>query len=120
VFFEADRSALGRLKKNIAALKVEPSATVVPGDLFKYFQNTPPPAEPATVIFLDPPYRFLHEQPERLTNLAERLIDHLAPDGLVSFRHDADDRLALPPLEPADVRTYGGMTIELLRRKAAT
>jgi 16S rRNA (guanine966-N2)-methyltransferase len=117
VFFEADRSALVRLKKNIASLGVESSATVIPGDLFKYFQTTPAPAEPARIIFLDPPYRFLHEQPDRLVKLGEKLQDHLAADGVVSFRHDAADSLALPPLEQADVRTYGGMAIELLRRK---
>lgn len=118
VFFEADRSALGRLKKNIASLGVESRSTVIPGDLFKYFQATPAPPEPARIVFLDPPYRFLNEQPDRLVKLAERLHGHLAPDGLVSFRHDAADTLALPPLEPADVRTYGGMTIELLCRRA--
>ena len=116
VFFEADRSALARLKKNIASLGVESSSTVVSGDLFKYFQTSAKPAEGATLIFLDPPYRFLREQPERLVALAERLADHLSAEGLVVFRHDAADQLALPPLVQADVRTYGGMQIDLLRR----
>jgi len=115
VFFEADRSALTRLKKNIASLGVEASSTVVSGDLFKYFQTTSTPIEGATLIFLDPPYRFLREQPERLVTLAERLARHLSPEGVVVFRHDAADQLALPALEKADERTYGGMQIDLLR-----
>jgi 16S rRNA (guanine966-N2)-methyltransferase len=117
LFFEADRSALTRLKKNIASLKVEANSIIIPGDLFKYFQATPTPAEPARIIFLDPPYRFLNEQPQRLQQLVEKLRDHLAPDGLVVFRHDAADHLDLPALERADLRTYGGMEIELLRRR---
>jgi 16S rRNA (guanine(966)-N(2))-methyltransferase RsmD len=116
VFFEADRSALGRLKKNIAALGVESSSTVVSGDLFKYFQTAAKPVEGAMLIFLDPPYRFLREQPDRLVALAERLADHLSVEGFVVFRHDAADQLALPPLVQADVRTYGGMQIDLLKR----
>jgi 16S rRNA (guanine966-N2)-methyltransferase len=116
VFFEADRSALGRLKKNIASLGVEASSTVVSGDLFKYFHTAPTPGEAATLIFLDPPYRFLREQPDRLVDLAENLRDHLSPEGFVVFRHDAADQLPLPPLAQADVRTYGGMQIDLLRR----
>ena len=116
VFFEADRSALGRLKKNIATLGVESSSTVVSGDLFKYFQTAAKPPEGATLIFLDPPYRFLREQPDRLVTLAGRLAEHLSAEGLVVFRHDAADQLALPPLIQADVRTYGGMQIDLLRR----
>jgi 16S rRNA (guanine966-N2)-methyltransferase len=116
VFFEADRSALGRLKKNIAALGVEERSSVVSGDLFKYFATAAAPGMGAAVIFLDPPYRFLREQPERLQKLSERLADHLSSEGVVVFRHDAADRLELPGLVRADERTYGGMTLEFLRR----
>jgi len=116
VFFEADRSALGRLKKNIASLGVEASSTVVSGDLLKYFQTAATPAEGAALIFLDPPYRFLREQPERLVTLAEKLAGHLSAEGWVVFRHDAADQLALPPLVQEGVRTYGGMQIDLLKR----
>jgi hypothetical protein len=49
-----------------------------------------------------------------LRRLATRLADHLWTDGLVVFRHDADDALALPPLRLTETRQYGGMTIELL------
>lgn len=119
-FFEADRSALVRLKKNIGSLAVETFSTVVPGDLFRYFDATPPPAQRAAVIFLDPPYRFVHQQPERLRTLAERFALHLAPDGLVVFRHDANDRLNLPALQLEDTRTYGNMTLEFLRCPTST
>jgi 16S rRNA (guanine966-N2)-methyltransferase len=116
-FFEADRSALVRLKKNIATLKVESASTVVGGDLFKWFEATPAPQQRAALIFLDPPYRFLREQPARLRALAERFADHLAPDGQVVFRHDAAGTLALPALAVADARTYGGMTLEFLKTR---
>ncbi|HEV8291359.1 MAG TPA: 16S rRNA (guanine(966)-N(2))-methyltransferase RsmD [Tepidisphaeraceae bacterium] len=116
-FFEADRSALDRLKKNIAALKLESRSQVIPGDLFKWFSaNTP--TECANLIFLDPPYRFLKEQPEKLLNLAEVIAaNHLTTDGLLIFRHDAIDELALPPLHTLDRREYGGMVLEFLARK---
>jgi len=113
-FFEADRSALQRLKKNVTTLGVEKSATVMPGDLFKHFEKSPPPAEPVSVIFLDPPYRFLKEKPDRLCALGQHLASHLAPGGLIVFRHDAHDSLQLPGLAMADTRTYGGMTLEFL------
>ena len=117
VFFEADRSALARLKKNIESLDLGNESSVIAGDVFKYFTATPQPADPATLIFLDPPYRFLTERPEKLQGLAERLAAHLSPDGYVVFRHDAGDRLDLPALTVADVRTYGGMTLEFLCRR---
>jgi 16S rRNA (guanine966-N2)-methyltransferase len=116
VFFEADRSALDRLKKNIAALRVEERSSVVAGDLFKYFANAVVPEAGVSVIFLDPPYRFLRERPEQLAGLAEGLAQHLSPDGVVVFRHDAADRLELPGLVRADERVYGRMALEFLRR----
>jgi 16S rRNA (guanine966-N2)-methyltransferase len=113
-FFEADRGALDRLRQNIATLKVQAASTIVSGDLFRWFATTTP-ARNADLVFLDPPYRFLNEKPDALVNLAERIrAHHLAPDGLVIFRHDAKDVLAFPPLQSKDRREYGGMVVELL------
>jgi len=118
-FFEADRSALQRLKKNIASLGVERSTTVIAGDLFKHFRNAAGPARPVTIIFLDPPYRFVTEQPEQLQDLAKRLAAHLSPDGLLVFRHDARDALDLASMFDAPKsHTYGNMTVELLKPRS--
>jgi 16S rRNA (guanine(966)-N(2))-methyltransferase RsmD len=113
-FFEAERSAAALLRRNIATLDVGTRSTVVDRDLLKWFDAAPAPAAKADLVFLDPPYRFLTERPDDLRTLAGRLVAHLAPDGLVIFRHDRKDRLDLPPLRLADAREYGGMTIDLL------
>ena len=116
-FFESDRSAVALLKKNIDALGVRSRSRVVDRDLFKWFETSQPPQEKAALVFLDPPYRFLVERPEPLKQLAERLVEaHLAPEGVVVFRHDAADALALEPLRTFDQREYGGMAIELMRQ----
>src|SRR5687768_322131 len=109
-FFEADRSAAALLRKNIATLGVQRRSTVIDRDLFKWFESAPPPAptETADIVFLDPPYRFLNERAEELRKLSERLAAHLTPQGLVVFRHDANDTLDLPPLRASDRRAYGG------------
>jgi len=113
-FFEADRSALERLKKNITTLSLEARSQIIPGDLFKWFASAAPTA-PAELIFLDPPYRFLKEHPEKLRKLVQSIAkNHLTPTGLVIFRHDAKDELELPPLKPTDRREYGGMVLEFL------
>jgi 16S rRNA (guanine966-N2)-methyltransferase len=114
-FFESDRSALARLKKNIQSLNVEASSTIVASDLFKYFAAAHPPTEPVKLIFLDPPYRFVSERPEQLRALAQRLAQHRDSDGLLVFRHEAGVRLDLPPFSAIDTRSYGGMTIDFLR-----
>ena len=113
-FFEADRSAVARLRKNLATLGVAGRATVVSGDLFRWFDADPAEAR-ADVLFLDPPYRFLRERADALRQLSGALARrHLAPDGVVVFRHDAADALELPGLHRYDSRTYGGMTLEFM------
>jgi 16S rRNA (guanine966-N2)-methyltransferase len=114
-FFEADRSALDRLRKNIAAVGVSERSTVVGGDLFRWFDGAGPDFK-VDLIFLDPPYRFLTERPADVRRLAARIAErHLSPAGTVVFRHDARDALDLTPLAPADRREYGGMVLEFLR-----
>jgi 16S rRNA (guanine966-N2)-methyltransferase len=116
-FFEADRSALERLKKNIGAVQVGSRSELVAGDLFKWFSANAP-SQPADLIFLDPPYRFLKEHPDKLQTLAQAIAkDHLAADGLVIFRHDVQDELELPPLKKMDRRQYGSMLLEFLSPK---
>jgi 16S rRNA (guanine966-N2)-methyltransferase len=119
VFFERDRSALSLLRRNIAMLGVEANCQVVAGDLFKWFESAEPVAADARadLIFLDPPYRMLRETAPALQSLARQIcMNHLSDQGTVIFRHDAADTLELPMFRPADVRTYGGMTIEFLNR----
>src|SRR5258706_9192570 len=114
VFFELDRSAVARLRKNIAAVKANDRAQVIAGDVFRFTaRKSSLPA--ADIIFLDPPYRFLTERPDSVRGLAQQLAAKLKPDGTLVFRHDADDRLELSMLERYDQRTYGGMMLEFLR-----
>ncbi|MGB7159359.1 MAG: 16S rRNA (guanine(966)-N(2))-methyltransferase RsmD [Tepidisphaeraceae bacterium] len=118
-FFEADRSAAKRLEKNIATLGVGERSKVVQGDLFKWFDagSDADKNAGADLIFLDPPYRFLVEKPQALQRLAERAASHhLALEGIVILRRDAKDRIELPALERYDLREYGSMAIEFLRR----
>jgi 16S rRNA (guanine966-N2)-methyltransferase len=117
-FFESDRSALERLRKNIETLNLRDRANIVSQDLFTWFHARHDVEDRAGLVFLDPPYRFLREKRDALMLLADQLSQHhLTDDATVIFRHDAADRLELPPLERYDQRAYGGMTIELLRRR---
>jgi 16S rRNA (guanine(966)-N(2))-methyltransferase RsmD len=118
-FFEADRTALAGLRKNITAFGVGMRCELRAGDLFKAFNARAAKSPAADLIFLDPPYRFLRERPADLQQLAQRLAaEHLAPGGVVIFRHESTDALTLPPLERFDLRTYGQMAIELLSQPA--
>ena len=113
-FFESDRPALQLLERNRSSLKVEGRSSIIPGDLFCWFEQTPPPARCADLVFLDPPYRFLRERPRILQSLAPRLVDHLNQGATIIFRHDAADALQLDPLRRYDVRDYGTMRVEFL------
>lgn len=119
LFFDADRSALNQLRKNIATLQVESRSRVVPGDLFKWFsQVRPAEDERPTVIFLDPPYRFVIERSEQIRQLVGQMVTHhLAPGGFIVFRHDAKDNLSFAAeVDEFDKREYGGMVVRFLRK----
>lgn len=120
-FFEADRSTLARLTQNITALRVQDRTRIIPGDIFKWFDRTN--TRPATagqigadLVFLDPPYRFVRDRPDELIQLVFHLThQHLKPESIVIFRHDAADTLALPKLQRFDQREYGDMALEFFR-----
>jgi 16S rRNA (guanine966-N2)-methyltransferase len=117
-FFEADRSAQNLLQKNIATLKVESRSKIIAGDLFRWFATSPTHDRQVTILFLDPPYRFLVERADDLQTLADKIIqNHLAPNGLIIFRHDEADQLNFPNLHAIDTRSYGSMQIEILAPK---
>ena len=116
-FFEADRSALSRLQRNIEAIEEKDRATIVRGDLFQWFDRQAALSDEARIdlVFLDPPYRFLTERPQELNHLALRMTErHLAKEGLVIFRHQADMSLSLEGLVKVNQRDYGSMSIEFL------
>lgn len=114
-FFELGRSAVDGLKANLASFGLEKQSTIVRGDLFGWFAKAAAPAGRINLVFLDPPYRFVADRPQKLKQLAEKLRAHLSDEGLVVFRHDARDHLELPALARYDRRQYGGMIIELLQ-----
>jgi len=117
-FFESDRSAAARLRTNVRTLGVENRSTIIAADLFKWLHNSRTD-DAATLVFLDPPYRFLRERPGDLRQLAFDLSHgHLAAGAIVVFRHDANDELPLPPLARFDLRQYGAMTVEFLKQPA--
>jgi 16S rRNA G966 N2-methylase RsmD len=87
-------------------------------DIFRYFGSAAMPAadDAPTVIFLDPPYRFLRERASELGALGGELGRRLGAEGLMVFRHEAGDGLELPRLTLADERKYGGMIVKFYRR----
>src|ERR1700689_4184465 len=114
-FFEIDRSALAKLTQNISTLQVKDRSGIVPGDLFRWFDQSirrpdSTKASGADIVFLDPPYRFLREHSDEILQVALHLThSHLRPGAIVVFRHDAKDKLELPNLKQVDARNYGDM-----------
>lgn len=117
-FFEQHRGTAARLRQNIDALGLADRSRLITSDLFKWFASTP--HGHAEVVFLDPPYRFLAEEPAALKQVVQTLVQgHLSPGGIVVFRHDARDQLELPRLVRYDQRLYGGMNLEFLIKSDA-
>ena len=79
------------LKANVAALGVEDEARIVSDDVLRVLKT--PPAEPYSLIFMDPPYR------KNLADPALRLLATrrwLAPGAFVTAEIEKDARVNLP------------------------
>ena len=88
-FIEQDRAALAALRANIAALKAEPMARILPGDALR----PPRAAAPCSLLFLDPPYG-KDLGPQALTAL--RSAGWVAPGALACLEIGRDEPLPEP------------------------
>jgi 16S rRNA (guanine966-N2)-methyltransferase len=119
VFFEKGRQPIETLHSNLEMLGASATerAVVVRGDAW---DPVPPPPEGEDevprpdVIFLDPPYPQVGEDPGRAAWRAQRLAERLAPGGVLCFHFqeghlDADDFDG-----EVELRHYGRTVIALL------
>jgi 16S rRNA (guanine(966)-N(2))-methyltransferase RsmD len=83
IFLEKNRAALDTIRENLASLRVEHRAIVVPGPVLLTLAR-----HPAEIVFLDPPYSLEREYRAVLELLAE------SPPRLTIVQHSV--RLALP------------------------
>ncbi|MDB5377374.1 MAG: rRNA ((966)-N(2))-methyltransferase RsmD [Rubritepida sp.] len=105
-FIEKDRAALVALRANIANCGAE--AQVIAGDA-----NKPPrPMQPATLVFLDPPYG------AGLLGPALEALDKagwLAPGALICTELDTKDPIPETRFETLDDRRHGKARLLILR-----
>ena len=112
-FIEKDRAALAALSANIAALGEEKRAAILRGDACA----PPPAASPASLAFLDPPYKQDLAAPA-LAALAAR--GWLAAGALVVVEVAARQKLEPPPgFTLLEERRYGAARLVFLRYAAA-
>ena len=107
-FAETGRAALALLDRNIARLKPE-AARVLRADATRL----PPAPEPATLVFLDPPYgKAMGEKA-----LASADAYGWTASGTVAAWEEAAEMAPPPGWELLDARRYGGTWITLIRRR---
>lgn len=129
-FIEKARQAIDVLRANLAMLGEDVAARsrVIRGDAWRPELAEPDPdadpddpapgREPAApdLIFLDPPYALVAEDPSRATFRAHELVTRLAPGGVLCF-HFEGGLLDVDDFDtPIDLRRYGRCGIALLRR----
>ncbi|MEL7253366.1 MAG: 16S rRNA (guanine(966)-N(2))-methyltransferase RsmD [Pseudomonadota bacterium] len=108
-FIDQGRAALKLLHANIATCGAEGATRVVPRDARK----PGPAAQPASLIFLDPPYgKALGER--ALAALAEN--DWIAPGALIIWEDNAPV-VAPPSFTALDERRYGDTVIKLYEQQ---
>lgn len=107
-FVERDRDALTALRRNIATLKAEDRAIVVPGAV----EGSRSP-EAASLIFMDPPYATL-DAPALIARLGT--AGWLAPDCWLAIETARDEAPTAEGFAVAATRDVGKARLTLLRR----
>ena len=123
-FVEKSNQALAVLRDNLEALG--PAALerghVVRADAWEPLAAAAegPEVEAPDLIFLDPPYAAVEEDPSRSAVRARRLADRLAPGGVLCFHFPRDllDERDFDPDLTVRVREWGSSAIALLERRA--
>jgi 16S rRNA (guanine966-N2)-methyltransferase len=106
-FLERDHAALAALRRNIATCGAEAASRVLAIDATR----PPPSGAPASLVFLDPPYR-QNLVPVAVTALTS--AGWLAPNALLVAETARDEPLPLP-LPCLDDRTHGAARISVWR-----
>lgn len=114
-FVEKSNQALSVLRHNLAELGAGDRGRVIKGDAWDPLAKMGE-AEPPDLIFLDPPYKMVAQDPVLAACRAARLAEHLAPDGVLCFHFeeglldedDFDQHLEV------DLRRWGRTAIALL------
>ncbi|MBK8980296.1 MAG: RsmD family RNA methyltransferase [Planctomycetes bacterium] len=121
LFVEKSNQALGVLRANLEALgpRAKERSRVLRGDAWEPPPLTPDGEDeevPPDVVFFDPPYQMVDEDPARAAWRAGRLADRLAPGGVVLF-HFPDGTLDEDDFDgEVEVRTWGRSAVAFLRR----
>jgi 16S rRNA (guanine966-N2)-methyltransferase len=120
LFVEHDRRAARVLRQNVVHVGLAATAQISAENAWTL--RIPPVSDGYGLVFVDPPYREANDL-LRVVDLLERVAPHLAPEGVIMFRHEA--RTALPVsalllLRCVDQRDIGTTRIWLLERSRAT
>jgi len=105
-FIEHDRAALTALRANIAACRAQDRTTILAADAL-----STPPGDPASLIFLDPPYN-LDLIPRAMANL--HAVGRLTPNALIIAETARDEPPPTAALLLAE-RTHGAARLSIWR-----
>jgi len=112
LFVEQHRDNIALIRRNLATLRYEDRAQVLPADAYRWARGFAPADDQPMAVFLDPPYREFEHRPKRIRELVENLVAKLPADSLVVVESGRGlDEGVLPDFDAWDVRRYGGTQI---------
>jgi len=114
LFVERNRENVALIQRNIATLRYEDRARVIPGDAYRFAKGLAAVDDEPIAVFLDPPYREFETSPAKVNQHLEGLVQRL-PEGsiLVVESSRALDEQVLPGLASWDIRRYGGTQVAI-------
>jgi 16S rRNA (guanine(966)-N(2))-methyltransferase RsmD len=112
LFLDVDRRCLEAIRKNLEKLRFADRGETREADAFREVDRM----EPASIAFVDPPYRFYDERRDEMRRLVETLLARVVtdPEGRVVTEHRARQGLGeVAGGRIADERRYGDTVVTM-------
>jgi 16S rRNA (guanine966-N2)-methyltransferase len=104
------------IRRNVAALGVEPACQVVVGDVFVWAKRGPELGPDPWLVFCSPPYDFYVDRSDEMLELVGGLIQSAPPESVFVVESDARfDVGQLPNAGSWDVRSYPPAVVAIRR-----
>lgn len=117
VFVDKGRQAIDTLRKNVNALGYKDRCRISSSDVFRFCGH---PEDPRPdIIFFDPPFPLVEQNPDRIFRFLPELANNLNPGGLIMYR--SPSKQALSEVDAGlileDCRVKGVNTLHFIRTK---
>lgn len=118
IFVEKNAQCCDTIRQNLELTGFAAQGKVLRDEVLFALERPGASAAECNIVFVDPPFKVINDDPEYVARLEEALRENLSPGALVVLRREtikSNQPQALPNLTLDDRRVYGRNTLEFYK-----